>query len=266
MEQISVSDLTVLLVEPSQTQSKIINHHLALSGVNKVDNFPSAEKAFNYMRQSPPDLVMSSMHLPDSTGRDLILKMREDESLAEVPFVLVSSETAYRYIDPMMQAGVTAILPKPFDQEDLTRCLKSTQAYLSADGEHYGSDFEPDALKCLLVDDSKTARRHFRKLLEKVGIEKISECENGKEAIEALQQDNFDFVVSDYNMPEMNGRELVEYIQNSEFSYIPVLMITSEKDGAKLNAVRHAGVCALFDKTVDVSCLRNTLESSLNIH
>lgn len=103
----------------------------------------------------------------------------------------------------------------------------------------------------------------MQKLLASCGIDQVLEAENGKQAIEVLSAERVDFVVTDYNMPEMNGKELAEYISNSKYSYLPVLMVTSEEDGGKLNAVRQAGVCALFDKTIDPNSLHNTLTSAL---
>ena len=265
METLHLDELSVLLVEPSHTQARIIQEHLTQAGITDIDLCLDAEQALNHMLENTPSLVMCSMYLPDSTASDLILKMRQTPDLQDTPFILVSSETTYRYLTPLKQAGVTAILRKPFYQEDLIKCLISTQALLE-ENEEEPKCFESDFLKCLLVDDSRTSRRHITHLLNKAGIENIIEAENGREAIELLRENTIDFIISDYNMPEMNGRELVEYLQHSELSYIPILMITSEADGPKLNAVRLSGVYAILDKTIDVTNLRQTLEHCMHGH
>jgi len=65
-------------------------------------------------------------------------------------------------------------------------------------------------------------------------------------------------------MPHMNGEELANYLINSEYSYLPILMVTSEQDSSRLSAVRQAGVCALFDKTIGPASLKDALRVALN--
>lgn len=259
---LSISELSIVMVEPSTTQSKIILQQLGSAGCEKIDIYHSGQEALDAMQQFAPDLVISAMHLPDMTATELLTTLRNNATTEDVAFMLVSSETAYRLVDPLLQSGVIAILPKPFDLENLQRALKATTDSLSENNLSL-DELDAEELTCLLVDDSKLARKHFIRLLNNMGIEKIIEAENGQDAIRKLGESHIDFVISDYNMPEMNGRELMEYIQQSEYSYLPVLMVTSEKEGSRLNAVRQAGVCALFDKTVDTQSLKNTLQQVL---
>ena len=65
-------------------------------------------------------------------------------------------------------------------------------------------------------------------------------------------------------MPHMNGEELANYLRQSEYSYLPILMVTSEQDSSRLSAVRQAGVCALFDKTIVPASLKDALRAALS--
>ncbi len=263
MTQMSISDLTVLLIEPSCTQAKIIQQVLQEEGVSKLDIRKSGADALTYLSSYQPDLVISAMYFEDMTAIELLHNIRKDESLHHVNFMLVSSETSFDMIDPIKQAGVLAVLPKPFDRQSLHRGLLAARDTL----EVKVLDIETidiDDLRCLVVDDSLTARRHISRMLNSCGVENILEAENGQEAIETLGREGVDFVITDYNMPVMNGEELVKYIAQSEFSYLPVLMVTSEAEGSRLSAVRQAGVCALFDKTIDPGSLRATLSHALS--
>jgi two-component system chemotaxis response regulator CheY len=259
---LSFSELSIVLIEPSKTQSKIIHQQLSSAGCTTIDICHDGQTALETMHQFSPDLVISAMHLPDMTATELLSTLRQNPITEDVAFMLVSSETAYRHVDPLLQSGVIATLPKPFEPEHLQKALKATTDSLGDNNLHLSS-LDPEELTCLLVDDSKLARNHFKRLLNSMGIERIIEAENGQQAIEKLSESAIDFVISDYNMPEMNGRELMEYIQSSEYSYLPVLMVTSEKDGSRLNAVRQSGVCALFDKSVDSQSLKETLQKIL---
>ncbi|MBN9461019.1 MAG: chemotaxis response regulator CheY [Burkholderiales bacterium] len=87
----------------------------------------------------------------------------------------------------------------------------------------------PTDLKFLIVDDFSTMRRIVRSLLKEMGYNNADEAEDGAVAITKLRTQPFDFVVSDINMPNMNGFELLQAIKaDDELKHLPVLMVTAE--------------------------------------
>jgi len=87
----------------------------------------------------------------------------------------------------------------------------------------------PNELKFLIVDDFSTMRRIVRGLLKEIGCNNAEEAEDGAVALAMLQRNKFDFVVSDINMPVMNGFELLNAIKADEsLKHLPVLMVTAE--------------------------------------
>jgi len=259
MSDLLISDLLILLVEPSATQRKVIFSYLEGMGIENVDFADSAQAAFVSMESAVPDLVISSMHLPDMTGADLLLEMRENPELSHVPFMLVSSETHYRYLEPVRQAGAIAILPKPFVLEQLQGALRATLDYI--DPELLETDnINPEDINVLLVDDSPFARKHISRVLNNMGIEKITEAENGLAGIEILKQQSFDLIVTDFNMPEMDGKEFSQYVRDqSDQSDIPILMVTSVSDNSRLAMVENVGVSAICDKPFESANIRELL-------
>ena len=92
------------------------------------------------------------------------------------------------------------------------------------------------------------------------GIERITEAVNGKEAVDCLQTTMVDLVITDYNMPEMDGRELTEYIRTQSWqNAVPVLMVTSEQNMGRLAAVEKAGVSAICDKPFEATSIRRLI-------
>jgi two-component system chemotaxis response regulator CheY len=86
----------------------------------------------------------------------------------------------------------------------------------------------PD-MKFLIVDDFSTMRRIVRGLLKELGYNNAEEAEDGVAALNLLKNSKFDFVVSDINMPNMNGFELLAAIKaEASLKHIPVLMVTAE--------------------------------------
>ena len=87
----------------------------------------------------------------------------------------------------------------------------------------------PTDLKYLIVDDFSTMRRIVRGLLKEMGCHQAEEAEDGAVALAMLRASKFDFVVSDINMPNMNGFELLKAIKADDgLRHLPVLMVTAE--------------------------------------
>ena len=84
-------------------------------------------------------------------------------------------------------------------------------------------------MKILVVDDFSTMRRIIRGLLRESGYANVEEAEDGVAALDTLRNAAFDFVISDINMPNMNGFELLAQIKKDEtLAHLPVLMVTAE--------------------------------------
>lgn len=265
MEKLSISDLNILLVEPSDTQRKIITSLLLKENVKEIDAVSTVAEATAGLKSLSADLVVSAMYFEDGTGLDLLKKIKEDKNLAATPFMLVSSENRLAKLEEFKQAGVAAILPKPFEPLHLSRALNASLDLINTD-ELELELFDVHEVRVLLVDDSRLARNHIRRVLEGMGLRKIKEAENGAEALTYLKDASFDLVVTDYNMPEMDGRELSEYIRfNAETSHIPIIMVTSEAaESAHMTNIQQTGVNALCDKPFEPTEVRAMLAALLS--
>lgn len=255
--------VSVLLVEQSRLQTRMISSLMTELGVETIYTAASGEAAWEAMLKERPDVVVSSMHLPDMTGADLVRRMRSHNSASHISFVLISSETDYEYLEPIRQSGTAAILPKPFDISALRQALMAAV------------DFSPHAVKAhnlrltglriLIVDDSRSARSHVRRVLENLGGEIFTEAVNGSQAIGFLEREQFDVVVTDRNMPECDGVELTQHIRRDpRHQHVPVLMITSETDQALLDDAIRAGVSASCPKVFDPQLVMGILTSLLD--
>ncbi|RKF17834.1 response regulator [Alginatibacterium sediminis] len=258
MDALTLADLTILLVEPSRTQRNIIRARMHEAGVDNFLMAENAQQAFEAAETSSPDLVVSAMYFEDGTATELVQRMRASTMISDTPFMLISSEACHHTLDAIKQAGVIAILPKPFVYTDLLNALHATVNYI--DPDNIETDLSTLSLSTLIVDDSATARRHISRVIENLGIKDISFAENGQEALDILERQSFDLIVTDYNMPVMDGAAFIEALRLKEqWKDIPVLMVTSERDGAKLDGVRQSGVSALVDKPFDMEAVRSIL-------
>ena len=259
----SVRDLRVLLVEPSSTQAHLVRRMLENSGVSEIEAVASGADALAALAQDVPGrILISSLYLPDMAGTDLVEKLRLEARHAALPFILISSETRPQRLEGVRQSGACMILRKPFTEEELTRALNAAVDYFNPPAELEVEEIE--ALRVLVVDDSFASRQHLQRLLQSLGIEQIMLCNNGKEAVAVLADNMVDLVITDYNMPEMDGAALIAYIrQQSWQSEVPVLLVTSEQNKGRLAAVERAGVSAICDKPFDAASIRRLISDAL---
>ncbi|AFH95437.1 TPA: chemotaxis response regulator CheY [Providencia stuartii] len=115
-------------------------------------------------------------------------------------------------------------------------------------------------LSFLVVDDFSTMRRIVRNLLKELGFNKIEEAEDGVDALEKIRAGHIDFVVADWNMPNMDGLELLKTIRGDEaLKHIPVLMVTAEAKKENIIAAAQAGASGYVVKPFTAAILEEKL-------
>ncbi len=120
-------------------------------------------------------------------------------------------------------------------------------------------------MRFLVVDDSSTMRRIIKNTLGRLGYKDILEAEDGAAAWEIMEKDqNIDVLVTDWNMPEMNGLELVKKVRaNSEYEDMPIIMVTTEGGKAEVITALKAGVNNYIIKPFTPQVLKEKLEAVL---
>jgi two-component system chemotaxis response regulator CheY len=115
-------------------------------------------------------------------------------------------------------------------------------------------------MKILVVDDFSTMRRIIKNLLKDLGFTNIQEADDGSTALPMLQQGSFDFVVTDWNMPGMQGIDLLRAIRADErLKHTPVLMVTAEAKKEQIIAAAQAGVNGYVIKPFTAATLKEKL-------
>ncbi|GAC34353.1 chemotaxis response regulator CheY [Paraglaciecola polaris] len=115
-------------------------------------------------------------------------------------------------------------------------------------------------MKILVVDDFSTMRRIIKNLLKDLGFTNIQEADDGSTALPMLQQGDFDFVVTDWNMPGMQGIDLLRAIRADEnLKHTPVLMVTAEAKKEQIVAAAQAGVNGYVIKPFTAATLKEKL-------
>ena len=115
-------------------------------------------------------------------------------------------------------------------------------------------------MKILVVDDFSTMRRIVRNLLKELGYTNVDEAEDGAIALQKLQSGGFEFVVTDWNMPNMDGLTLLQTIRSTpNLKHLPVLMITAEAKKENIIAAAQAGASGYIVKPFTAGTLSEKL-------
>ncbi len=123
---------------------------------------------------------------------------------------------------------------------------------------------EKTAMKFLVVDDFSTMRRIVRNLLKELGYVNVEEAEDGVEGLSKLRAATFDFVVSDWNMPNMDGLTMLQNIRaDPALKHLPVLMVTAEAKKENIVAAAQAGASGYVVKPFTAATLDEKLTKIL---
>jgi two-component system chemotaxis response regulator CheY len=115
--------------------------------------------------------------------------------------------------------------------------------------------------KFLVVDDFSTMRRIVRNLLKELGFANVQEAEDGVDALNKLRSEPFDFVVSDWNMPNMSGIDMLKEIRaDANLKHLPVLMVTAEAKKENIILAAQTGASGYVVKPFTAATLDEKLK------
>lgn len=116
-------------------------------------------------------------------------------------------------------------------------------------------------MKILIVDDFSTMRRIIKNLLRDLGFNNTQEADDGNTALPMLQSGNFDFLVTDWNMPGMTGIDLLKAVRaDAKLSSLPVLMVTAEAKKDQIVEAAQAGVNGYIVKPFTAVTLKEKID------
>jgi len=119
-------------------------------------------------------------------------------------------------------------------------------------------------LKFLVVDDFSTMRRIVKNLLQELGYAKVEEADDGTTALPMLKSGDFDFLITDWNMPSMPGLELLKQVRaDPKLARMPVLMVTAEAKREQIVEAAQAGVSGYIIKPFTAQTLSEKLAKIL---
>jgi two-component system sensor histidine kinase/response regulator len=241
-EQVSLAGVKALIVDDNETNRRILEKLLTAWGmhITLADSAQAALTALHYAKDAgqPFSLLLTDANMPEMDGFALANEVRQDPKLAGATLMMLTSGGQHGDSARSRELGVSAYLTKPVGRSELRaaiiRALAASEPRL-IDSKVSTSESPRVAgpsmgtLRILLAEDNAMNQIHAIRLFEKRG-HLVTVAGNGREALAALEREQFDLVLMDVQMPELDGFETTAAIRAREHSvggHIPIVAMTA---------------------------------------
>ncbi len=257
------SKSTILVVEDNDITRKLFRVTLEMAGY-QVLAASDGESAFKLASDRTPDLVLLDLVLPDTTGFDLVRRLRTLPGMQAVPIVAVTGYQPERVQGELMQSGITDFQFKPVEP---SRLVDMVRAYLPAISSGAGEKQDQGQGKMIvLADDDPIQLKLSTMILQSHGYT-VLPAKDGAKALKTVARLKPDAVVTDVLMPQLDGFRLCHAIKsNPDLARIPVILVTNSFLEEADRRMAHAmGAEALLVRSSDLQVLLGTLVHTLAV-
>jgi CheY-like chemotaxis protein len=262
-------DIGILLVEDNPGNQKV-GMRLLEKGGFRVDLVNNGRKAVEAFQKNDYDIIFMDMLMPVLDGFGAIKKIRRLESMAlnsakpditlkvrsRIPIVSLTARAVGGSRASCLEAGADEYLPKPVRKKELYALIEKLTGVKAKKDENDSAPVQPvtnhldekkaeakKTLRILIADDSWSMRKILIKHLKQSGYSKIRACANGFEALREYTNSGADLIISDWNMPIMNGLEFLQKVRAGEAgNKVPFIMATAEGLNSNIDIAKKAGV------------------------
>lgn len=243
----------ILIADASAVVRSFLSRELGKSGT-LISLADDGEQAFDCASSGDIDLVIADVDLPKISGVELCKKLKASQSTQQIPVVILDSLNTEDGIQKVYQAGATACIPKTQSKESLLDAVGNV--ILKA-------TFQRGRL-ILVVDDSLTVRSLVSKSLKGAGFTVI-QAENGKVALSILGHKKPDLILSDIDMPEMNGEAFCQAVHaDPVLATIPFVVMSAISQRPIMRRMLQLGADSYLVKPFNVEQLVITVEKLLS--
>ena len=217
-------------------------------------------------KEHNPSIILLDIFMPELDGFMICNILKRHKKTTNIPVIFMTGTKSKEHILKAIKVGASDYIVKPFVPCDLLtklrKIIESEESLCFEDGREKG-EIKAD-LKILVVSDSRIIRNILINSVKKAGCFNVKEAENGRDALALLMMGNFNFLITDRDMPLMNGIELTKEIRSDEkLKNLPILMVTSKKKKEDILNAKNAGVNDFISTPFDASMLKDKIQEIL---
>lgn len=248
-----LKELRILIVDDSAVVRSVLSKELLRSGV-EVTQAENGQQAFDIALCKEFDLIITDVEMPQMDGIDLCRKLKSNPRTLQIPIVILSSLDSEEDIKKGYKAGASTYISKAQAKDSLIETIETVLQKTT---------FQKGRL-ILVVDDSSTVRTLVEKGLKEVGFE-VVKAENGRVALNILKTVRPDLILSDIDMPEMNGEDFCQNVHaDPALATIPFVVMSANNDRPIMRRMLQLGADAYLVKPFNVDQLVITVEKLLS--
>ncbi len=273
----SIQGKRILIVDDNQTNRRILREILQswqCEVEEAVDGKEGLEKLHEAVAQrNPYEIAIVDMFMPQMDGQTMGQIVKSESSLTQTKLVMLTSASKRGDAAQLKEIGFSAYLSKPVRHSHLYDCLSElageTIMHASEQPQlitrHTLAEAKRRRTRLLLVEDNEINQRLASIMLQKHGFN-ADVANNGKEAIEAHEENPYDLILMDVQMPEMDGFEATENIrewENTVQKHTPIIAMTAHAMKGDEKMCLEAGMDAYITKPIQPQALIETIENLL---
>jgi len=262
VEHVVVGGTRVLVVDDNNTNRLILNETFQNWGMNPTC-VSNANDALDVLRQKnqtdePIQIIVSDVDMPEVDGFTFAKRIRQDDALAETPIILLSSGDRPGDIARCNELDISTHLMKPASQSEVFEAVVHALQVVMPDELQPKLKTTPESIKLkplqiLLAEDSLVNQKLALGILER-DHHTVTVADNGQLAVEAAKSNDFDVILMDVQMPEMDGFEATKLIRENEKltgSHIPIIAMTAHAMKGDRERCLDAGMDDYVSKPID---------------
>lgn len=269
-----IRNLRVLIIDDNYVSRMILREITSLWGAlpKEAEDGLSALKELKLAcnRGKPYQLILLDKNMPDLDGFEVAKRIKEIPECKKIPIIILSSEREEADLRKVEELGISDFILKPVRRSRLYNAI--VKEIVSKIGETVVEKSEIESVlknrlfKILLAEDNLLNQKLGVRLLEKQGW-KVTPANNGKEVLDLLEKNRFDFILMDIQMPEMDGIEATHEIRKREKetgSHIPIIALTANAFVEDRRRCLEAGMDEYTTKPIKVKELFSIIEEIYN--
>ncbi|HXV29763.1 MAG TPA: response regulator, partial [Sinorhizobium sp.] len=270
----SLAGLHVLVVDDNKTNQRILAEIMASWSLIPVtvDGADEAIVALNLSRKTKRSysLILLDVQMPEVDGFSLAQRIKQDAQFASIPIIVLTSTGTRGDSARCRELGINAYLTKPINQDDLRDSILMVLGP-SQDSEKPAPLVTKEQLcetrhsrNILLAEDNLINQRLVVRLLEKRG-HNVVVAANGREALQAIEREQFDLVLMDVQMPELNGYQATAAIRDKEKisgAHLPIIALTANAMKGDREVCIEAGMDHYLSKPIQADELYRAVEQA----